>query len=124
MPLHDLFPLTRSSAEPFCDRRRFIHVFIQRSIDQTVKFGRGGAAQWLQLVSCVTNSRSASEINAASPCRDIPLGGSGADSLSRIPAHNRKERTEDQRAQSDDFLLCVSLQHIQSTGAMFADSVT
>lgn len=41
VPLHDLFPLTRSSAEPFCDRRRFIHVFIQRSIDQTVKFGGG-----------------------------------------------------------------------------------
>lgn len=100
----------------------YTYLFKDLSIKQSSLTG-GRAAQWLQLVSCVTNSRSASEINAASPCRDIPLGGSGADSLSRIPAHNRKERTEDQRAQSDDFLLCVSLQHIQSMGAMFADSV-
>lgn len=97
----------------------YTYLFKDLSIKRSSLAGVGG-----QLVSCVTNSRSASEINASSPCRDIPLGGSGADSLSRIPAHNRKERTEDQRAQSDDFLLCVSLQHIQSMGAMFADSVS
>lgn len=78
---------TRSSVEPFWDYSRFIHIFIQRSIDQMVKYG------WGQPRGCSLFPAwqiqglplDLSEIKRTeSMQRYSTRGGTGAESLSRI----------------------------------------